>query len=189
MACWPATTRARSSASGENTITIASSISNGAGAALLAAEQDSKGLIDAVAVSEPQIQPNKAGSYTLRQGGQAVTAQGRALLDYASYAALYQPCIAGVAGRCASLAAKGLLNGGDLPARQSDAMARLRAYGWLGDSDVLQGAHALTNILVAVTYVNAYGRFNVNDRVCGFTFASVDANGNPAPYPAATRAA
>jgi hydroxybutyrate-dimer hydrolase len=172
----------------ENTVTIVSSISNGAGAALLAAEQDSKGLIDAVAITEPQVQPNKTTGYTVRQGGVAVAAQGRALLDYSSYAALYQPCIAGVAGRCDSLLAKGLLTGGDLLARQNDAKARLRAYGWLADSEILQGAHALTNILVAVTYVNAYGRFNVNDRVCGFTFANVDGTGAPIAYPAATRA-
>ncbi len=38
-----------------NTVVIASSVSNGAGAALMAAEQDSLGLIDGVAVSEPQI--------------------------------------------------------------------------------------------------------------------------------------
>ena len=40
--------------SSKNTIVIASSISNGGGAALAAAEQDSKGLISGVAVSEPK---------------------------------------------------------------------------------------------------------------------------------------
>jgi hydroxybutyrate-dimer hydrolase len=172
----------------DNTVTIASSISNGAGAALLAAEQDSKGLIDAVAVTEPQIQPNKTTGYTVRQGGTAVVSQGRALLDYSSYAALYQPCIAGVAGRCESLVAKGLLSGGDLAARQANAKARMVAYGWQPEAEVLQGAHALTNILVAVTYVNAYGRFSVTDRACGFSFANVDASGAPIPFPAAARA-
>jgi hydroxybutyrate-dimer hydrolase len=172
----------------DNTVTIASSISNGAGAALLAAEQDSKGLIDAVAVTEPQIQPNKSTGYTVRQGGAAVPSQGRALLDYSSFAALYQPCIAGVAGRCESLVAKGLLSGVDLAARQANAKVRMAAYGWQTEAEVLQGAHAGTNILVAVTYLNAYGRFNVNDRVCGFSFANVDAAGTPVPYSATARA-
>ena len=175
-----------------NTLTIASSISNGAGSALLAAEQDTTGLIDAVAATEPQVQPNKATGYTVRQAGASVAAQGRPLLDYSSYAALYQPCIAGGptgAGRCASLAQKGLLSGSDLAARQADARARLRTYGWTADAEPLQGAHALTNILVAVTYVNAYGKFSVTDNVCGFSWGTADATGVPVPYTAVARAA
>ncbi len=39
-----------------NTIVIASSVSNGAGAALAAAEQDTQGLISGVAVAEPEVQ-------------------------------------------------------------------------------------------------------------------------------------
>jgi hydroxybutyrate-dimer hydrolase len=146
-------------------LVIASSISNGGGAALLAAEQDRKGLISGVAVSEPQIQPKDAGSFTVLQGGLAASAQGKALFDYATYAALYQPCIAGGAGRCAALVGKGLLAGADTAAQQADAYARMRAYGWLSDSDILQAAHAGTNVLVAVTYANAYGRFAVDERV------------------------
>ena len=171
----------------ENTLTIASSISNGAGSALLAAEQDTRGLIDAVAATEPQIQPNKAAGYTIRQGTSTVPAQGKALLDYSSYAALYQPCIAGGAGRCASLVQKGLLNGTDLVARQNDAKARLKAYGWTADAEPLQGAHALTNVLVAVTYVNAYGKFSVTDKVCGFNWGPVDTTGNPTSFTAAQK--
>jgi len=173
----------------DNTLTIASSISNGAGSALLAAEQDTRGLIDAVAATEPQIQPNKATGYTIRQGTATVPAQGRALLDYSSYAALYQPCINGGAGRCASLVQKGLLNGTDLVARQNDAKARLKAYGWTADAEPLQGLHALTNVLVAVTYVNAYGKFSVADKVCGFNWGPADATtGNPTAFTAAQKA-
>ncbi|WP_338771766.1 3-hydroxybutyrate oligomer hydrolase family protein [Massilia sp. METH4] len=166
-----------------NTLTIASSISNGAGSALLAAEQDTTGLIDAVAATEPQIQPNRTTGYTVRQAGAVVTAQGKPLLDYSSYAALYQPCIAGSAGRCASLVQKGLLSGNDLASRQADARARMKAYGWTPDAEPLQAAHALTNILVAVTYVNAYGRFAVTDNVCGFSWSPFDATtGAPVPF-------
>jgi len=172
-----------------NTIVIASSISNGGGAALLAAEQDTKGLIGGVAVTEPQIQPSTASGYTIRQGGAAVSAQGKPLFDYATYAALYQPCIAGSAGRCTALVGKGLLTGADLAAQQSAALAKMKAYGWLADSDPLQAAHAGTNILVAVTYANAYGKFSVGDKVCGFSFAQTDANGDPIAFSAAQRAA
>ena len=176
----------------KNTITIASSISNGAGSALLAAEQDSKGLISGVAASEPQVQPAASSAYSVRQGGVQLANPGRALYDYATYAALYQPCIASVAGnagRCTALVAKGLLNGADLAAQQADAKQRLRAYGWLLDSDPLQAAHAGTNILVAVTYAYAYGKFSVTDKVCGFTFAQTDGSGNPVAFTSAQKAA
>ena len=176
----------------KNTITIASSISNGAGSALLAAEQDTQGLISGVAASEPQVQPQPSTAYSVRQGGVVVNAPGRALFDYATYAALYQPCIASVAGnagRCTALVAKGLLNGADLAAQQADAKQRLRAYGWLVDSDPLQAAHAGTNILVAVTYAYAYGKFSVTDKVCGFTFAQTDGSGNPIAFTSAQKAA
>jgi hydroxybutyrate-dimer hydrolase len=175
----------------KNTITIASSISNGAGSALLAAEQDTKGLISGVAATEPQVQPKTATGYTVRQGAANVTGQGKTLFDYATYAALYQPCIASTAaapGRCTALAAKGLLSGANLTAQQDDAKARLKAYGWLPDSDVLQALHAGTNILVAVTYANAYGKFAASDKVCGFSFAPADGTGLPVAFTAAQKA-
>lgn len=176
-----------------NTIVIASSISNGAGSALLAAEQDSRGLIGGVAASEPQIQPGagdgRGNGYTLMQGGAQVSAQGKSLFDYSTFAALYQPCIApGGAKRCSALVAKGLLTGSDLTQQQSDARARLQGYGWLSDSDPLQGAHAGTNVLVAVTYAYAYGRFSVLDKVCGLSFAATNGTGDPIALSAVQKA-
>jgi hydroxybutyrate-dimer hydrolase len=175
----------------KNTIVIASSISNGAGSALRAAEQDTKGLIDGVAASEPQVQPDLTATTTLvkvQQGGTAVPAQGKTLLDYSTFAALYQPCIAGSTGRCDALVAKGLLTGSTLSTQQADALARMHAYGWQADSDPLQASHAGTNILVAVSYVYAYGRFSVTDKVCGFSFGATDATGNPIALTAAQKA-
>ncbi|MFS0756329.1 3-hydroxybutyrate oligomer hydrolase family protein [Noviherbaspirillum sp. 1P10PC] len=183
-----------------NTTVIASSISNGGGAALLAAEQDRLGLIDGVAANEPQIQPRKPDGYTIQQAGVAVGAQGKPLYDYSSFAAIYQPCIAGNAGRCTSLVQKGLLTGGDLASQQADARKRLRDYGWTADSDAFQtalaaaaggafaGFNANTNFLVTVTYANAYGRFTPADKVCGFTFAKTDGAGAPAALTAEERA-
>jgi hydroxybutyrate-dimer hydrolase len=183
-----------------NTTVIASSISNGGGAALLAAEQDKLGLIDGVAANEPQVQPRKADGYTIQQAGVAVSAQGKPLYDYSSFAAIYQPCIAGNAGRCTSLVQKGLLAGSDLAGQQADARKRLRDYGWTADSDAFQtalaaaaggafaGFNANTNFLVTVTYANAYGRFTPADKVCGFTFAKTDGTGTPAALTAEERA-
>jgi hydroxybutyrate-dimer hydrolase len=188
-----------------NTIVIASSISNGGGAALLAAEQDKLGLIDGVAANETQIQPRTSSGYTVQQNGQAVKTQGKSLYDYSSFAAIYQPCIAGIAARCTSLVDKGLLNGADLAAQQADARQRLMDYGWTADSDAFQTAmaqvgsvggapgpfatfNANTNFLVTVTYANAYGRFTPDDKLCGFTFANTDSSGNPVALPATTRA-
>lgn len=183
-----------------NTNVIASSISNGGGAALLAAEQDRLGLIDGVAANEPQIQPRKADGYTIQQAGVAVAAQGKPLYDYSSFAAIYQPCIAGNAGRCTSLVQKGLLAGSDLASQQADARKRLRDYGWTADSDAFQealapvlnrlfaGFNANTNFLVTVTYANAYGRFTPADKVCGFTFAKTDSTGAPVALTAEERA-
>ncbi len=172
-----------------NTIVIASSISNGAGSALLAAEQDDKGLIGGVAATEPQIQPKQTSGYSILQGGVPVSNFGKHLLDYSSYAALYQPCIAGSAARCESLVSKGLLDGADLVTQQTNAMAKMHAYGWLPDTDILQAAHAGTNVLVAATYLDAYGRFSVTDNACGFSFANTDALGNVIPFSAAQKAA
>jgi hydroxybutyrate-dimer hydrolase len=124
----------------------------------------------------------------VRQGGQPVSAYGKPLYDYSTYAALYQPCIAGSAGRCTALVSKGLLSGATLAAQQADALARMHAYGWLPDSDPLQASHALTNVLVAVTYANAYGRYSVTDKVCGFSFALTDAAGAPVAMSAAFKA-
>ena len=171
----------------ENTIVIASSISNGGGSALRAAEQDDKGLIDGVAASEPQAQPASSTRYTVRQGGVPVAAQGRGIFDYATYAALYQPCIAGSAGRCTALVGKGLLAGIDLAAQQADALSRLHAYGWQSDADPLQASHATTNILVAVSYAYAYGRLSVTDLACGFSFAATEAGGAPIAFTAAQK--
>ena len=183
-----------------NTTVIASSISNGGGAALLAAEQDRLGLIDGVAANEPQIQPRTAEGYTVLQGSSPVASQGKPLYDYSSFAAIYQPCIAGSAGRCLSLAEKGLLAGADTAAQQADARARLRNYGWTADSEAFQAAlapvlngafagfNANTNFLVTLTYANAYGRFAPTDRVCGFTFAKTDGAGAPVPLTVEERA-
>jgi hydroxybutyrate-dimer hydrolase len=185
-----------------NTLVIAASVSNGAGAALAAAEQDHHGLIDGVAVSEPQVQLPRHPNVHVLRGGAPVTLDSKPLYDYFTVANLYQPCAAlaradsaagfllnaaRAANRCKALADKQLVAGADLAAWAADALAKLRAYGWEPESDILHSSHYATSATpgVTVTYANAYGRFGVRRNLCGFSFAATDAAGNVIAAPAA----
>jgi len=174
-----------------NTIVIASSVSNGGGAALQAAEQDNAGLIDGVAVGEPNIQVMHPRNPPIRRGTTTYTGGSKPLYDYFTFANLYQPCASLVPGayfntvnatraqnRCKSLADAGLLTG---PAAQwpQEAMNRLIAYGWQPESSPIQASHyALATLAITTTYSNTYGRFSVLDNLCGYSFAATDAAGN-----------
>ena len=78
----------------ENTIVIASSISNGGAESLQALEQDTEGLIDGLAVAEPNAQPNTMTGVTVNFNGAAVPNAGKPLVDYFTYRMLYEPCAA-----------------------------------------------------------------------------------------------
>ena len=200
----------------KNTLVIAAGVSNGGGAALLAAEQDGHGLIDGVVVTEPQIQPGDTSGLGIMQGSTLVPTIGRPLYDYFTFANLYQPCAAlavepipttptgstapgfiflripnlgGAEARCAGLKAKGLLTREKLLEQAEEALAKLRAYGWVADSDPLHATHyRFATNAIAVTYSNTYGRFSVADNVCGFSMANTDALGNVASQNAALQA-
>ena len=196
----------------KNTIVIASGISNGGGAALAAAEQDVNGLIDGVAVTEPNAQPRSVRHLRIVQGGVEQTNIGKPLMDYFSVATLLQPCAAAslpatdsagyafvaalaptvisqAATRCASLAAKGLVSGATTAEQSADARAKLRAYGWLADSEALQLSHyAFATPAIAVTYSNTYARAGVADNLCGFSLAATNATGDPVALSAAAQA-
>jgi hydroxybutyrate-dimer hydrolase len=176
-----------------NTRVIAVGISNGGAAVLRAAELDSPdGWLDAVVAGEPMI---------AAQGG-------RALYDYATEAALLMPCAlldvadlpksplsaqaaATGAQRCASLAAAGLLQGGDAKAQAASAHAVLRNSGWT-DAALHAGALSVDfNIwrAVAVTYASAYGRYGVGEHPCGYGFAAQERDGSARAATDAERAA
>jgi hydroxybutyrate-dimer hydrolase len=197
-----------------NTLVIASSISNGGGSALAAAELDAGGLIDGVAVTEPAVQLPADAGIAIERGGVPVASAGRTLYDYTTWANLYQPCaglapeLAGtpfqasytalfgfVAGnRCASLKAKGLLTAATTAAQASEALGKLRAHGWEADSDALHASSAAFEIpsAVSVTFANAYARASVADALCGYSFGAVFAAGPslnlPTTLPAANLA-
>lgn len=184
----------------DNTLVIASSVSNGGGAALMAGELDTENLIDGIAVGEPQIQPDGSGGATVKFGATTVTGGGKSLMDYTAQAMLYQPCAAlassvaaapglafvnavAAAGRCTSLAAKGLLTATTTAAQADEALAKIRAAGWLPESDLLQASHfAFAVPAIAVTYVNTYAQANVADNLCGYGFAATGADFKPTAF-------
>ncbi len=187
-----------------NTVVIASSVSNGGGASLRAAEQDTDGLIDAVVVGEPQLSVNvgfPTPSFSIRRGNGAAlpaNAYGKPLVHYVGVAGLFQPCAAYAStittaplretllppaqaqARCASLAAAGLLGTpapATFPAQADAALAAMRLGGWEPESDPLHGWQfgSDTTMAVAVTYNNAYARAKPREYLCDFSFGTTNA--------------
>ncbi|WP_310388249.1 3-hydroxybutyrate oligomer hydrolase family protein [Roseateles sp.] len=183
-----------------NTIVIASSVSNGGGAALAAAEQDTESLIDGVAVTEPMAQPGANTGLTIKQGAAgAVATHSKPLVDYFSFANIYQPCAAVSAqaglsvsaafwpaaytanaqNRCAALKTRGLLTGATLADQADEALAKMNAYGWQAENNFLQQSHfRFATNSIAVNYVNSYGKFKPSENVCGFSYAATSAAGD-----------
>ena len=180
-----------------NTIVIASSVSNGAGAALAAAEQDTQGLISGIAVAEPEVQLAPDSRLSVKRGASTLVGTGRPLYDYFSFANLMQPCAALVspatnafnsvnpliaASRCAALQANGLISGTTAAEQATSAMAALQAAGWQPESNDLQASHySLATLSVGLTYANAYGRFSPKDNLCGYSFAATGAATSATP--------
>ena len=159
-------------------------ISNGGNAVLRALEIDEENLFDAAVVGAPNI-----------------TAPGeRALYDYATEAALFQPCtladpvglmslpfgnpmlLPAAQARCNSLHRAGLLP----EATAAAALAVLEASGF--EAGALEQA-AVNSALdvwraVAALYASAYLRTPVDAMPCGYAVASLDAAGQPTPAPA-----
>jgi len=189
--------------------TIAASVSNGGGASLAAAEQDTQGWITAVVVGEPQINLRMSPHARVSEGGVPIPAAGKPLADYVTLANLLQPCaaLANAAvgapylstlplattqalreARCTSLAAAGIVAGSDLQSRANDALTKLHAAGYEADSDLLQAPMWDSQAVpaVALTYANAYTRSSVVDNLCGFSFSATNAQGVASAPPAAS---
>jgi len=182
-----------------NTLVIASSVSNGGGAAIAAAELDRAGLIDGVAVAEPAIEMPASPGISVRRGATAPLTFGKTLVDFTSLANVYQSCAAlssraagspgtafvvasFAANRCASLAAKGLLSGANTAEQADAAMQKLLDYGWELESIPLQASHAAFEVAsaVTVTFANALARASVADHLCGYSFGATTSAGVPA---------
>ncbi len=171
----------------KNTIVIASSISNGAGAALAAAEQDTKGLITGLAVAEPHVQMAPDSKLSVTRGSTTLVGTGRPLYDYFTLANLLQPCAALVSpstnvfntinvpiatARCAALKSNGIITGATTAEQATSALNGLLAAGYQAESNELQAAmFAFATPAIAMTYSNTLGRFSVKDNLCGFSFS------------------
>jgi len=189
----------------KNTIVIAAGASNGGGMALRALEDDDKGLIDGLVVTEPNIGP-KDGRFVIRFGDDPpFDPAGRGIYDSMTLMSVYAPCAAlsptlagtpffglpplgGAApgapqNRCTSLKEKGLVSGNTIAEQAASALAAIRAHGYASAQDWGIASHEWLSLWRAlqVTYANAYGRFEVQDNVCGVSFAAVGPTLQPAP--------
>jgi hydroxybutyrate-dimer hydrolase len=189
----------------KNTIVIASGASNGGGMALRALEDDGKGLIDGLVVTEPNIGPED-GRFVIRFGDDPLfDPAGRSIYDSITLMSVYAPCAAlsptlagtpffglpplgGAApnapqNRCAALKEKGLVSGDSIAEQAAAALAVIRAHGYASAQDWGIASHEWLSLWRAlqVTYANAYGRFAVQDNICGVSFAAVGATLQPAP--------
>lgn len=161
--------------SSADTRVVVAGLSNGGGAALRAAEQDDQGLIDAVVA----VMPNVSAPATPH------------LYEYATLAALYEPCtladldrtmtlplgnpLLAAAGRqrCASLAGLGLLEAPD-PSLARDAML---AAGFTDEALELSAVNVALDLwrTVALNYASAYLRRDAAEMPCGFSIHARDA--------------
>ncbi|MCG7200385.1 D-(-)-3-hydroxybutyrate oligomer hydrolase [Marinobacter pelagius] len=196
----------------DNTVVIASSVSNGGGASVRAAELDDQGLIDGVAVSEPNVNPVVDHSFTIRQGsGPVIREHSRSLLDYTTALAVYQGCAnqapairdaaplnalfnpPEIGGNiCSSLANRGLVTGATTEDRATDALRILNEeFGIQPEQNLLAPVHFGLSVAqsIAVTYANAYGRAGVEDRLCDISLAATDSAGAVMPLSPASEAA
>ena len=178
----------------ENTIVIASSVSNGGGSSVRAAEEDKKGLIDGVAVSEPNVNPEHSPAFGIVQGaGAPLFNHSRSLYDYTTLLNVYQSCanlapanatapfnFAPSADACASLSDKGLLTAATLADQATEAQQIINDHGLIPEQNFVQPSHWFVNVSqgIAVTYANAYGRVSVLENLCGYSFGATGA-GDP----------
>jgi hydroxybutyrate-dimer hydrolase len=180
----------------KNTLVIAAGASNGGGMALRALEEDGKGLIDGLVVTEPNAVPED-GRFVIRFGDDPpFDPAGRSLYDSMTLMSVYAACAAHAPGangtpfalfapgplnvnRCTSLREKELISGETLPEQAASALAVIRAHGYAEAQDWGIASHdsaAFLNLWRALqpTYASAYGRFAIEDNVCGVSFAATD---------------
>jgi hydroxybutyrate-dimer hydrolase len=179
----------------KNTIVIAAGASNGGGMALRALEDDGKGLIDGLVVTEPNIGPED-GRFVIRFGDDPpFDPAGRSIYDSMTLMSVYAPCaafrtLAGAPPTAASPAesvavaeGKGAGFRPTTQAQAASALAVIRAHGYASAQDWGIASHEWLSLWrsLQITYANAYGRFAIQDNICGVSFAAVGATLQPAP--------
>ncbi|MDW8400019.1 MAG: 3-hydroxybutyrate oligomer hydrolase family protein, partial [Acetobacteraceae bacterium] len=177
----------------ENTRILGLGISNGAAALVHALEQDREGIFDGAVLGAPNL-----------------AVPGRpALYEYATLAALLQPCLladpaaaaapfargnpllaAAAALRCAELQRRGLLPPGPPAAAAAAARAELLAAGFDEPSLRLAAMNVALDLwrTVAVSYASAYLRRGPAAMPCGYRIAVLAAPGLARPATPGERA-
>jgi hydroxybutyrate-dimer hydrolase len=171
--------------------------------ALRALEEDGKGLIDGLVVTEPNAVPED-GRFVIRFGDDPpFDPAGRSIYDSMTLMSVYAACAALApcandtpfvlftpgplnVNRCTSLKEKGLISGDTLAEQAASALSKIRAHGYAEAQDWGIASHDSSGLLnlwraLQPTYANAYGRFAIEENVCGVSFAATDAAGRPAP--------
>ena len=184
----------------ENTLVISSSISQGGHASLLAAEQDTENLIDAIAVAEPNIPLPPDQNFSIQTGDrEPFKGHGKHLYDFATLLNLYQPCAvlsektlkapfgAGsnpvsnsmLTAHCGLLRARGLLEADTTEGQISESVMKIREMGVLDETLDLGPINVAVRLwaTIVVNYANAYGRFSVMDNLCGLSYAKLNSMG------------
>ena len=187
----------------ENTIVIAAGVSNGGGAAVRAAEEDKRGLIDGFVVSEPNVTPSFRAAFTINFGDNPpFSDHSKSLYDYISYAAVYEGCANEIAdpsaplnltevafgiqlydNRCLSLREKGLLTANTIADLAAEARQKLLEFGFLEEQLILDPSYWFLSLDPAVTvgYMNAYSRARVQEALCGYSYGATSPAGLPQP--------
>lgn len=187
----------------ENTVVIAAGVSNGGGAAVRAAEEDKRGLIDGFVVSEPNVTPSFRAAFTINFGDNPpFSDHSKSLYDYISYAAVYEGCANEIAdpsaplnltevafgiqffdNRCLSLREKGLLTANSIADLAAEARQKLLEFGFLEEQLILDPSYWFLSLDPAVTvgYMNAYSRARVQDALCGYSYGATGPAGLPQP--------
>lgn len=174
----------------DNTTVIAASWSNGGRSVLMAAEQDTQGLIDGVVSVEPSTAMAES-DFTIRQGDRSWEAEsvGWSLYDFHAFGAIYQTCAnnleansdadltnaAKSEARCTRLKALGLLTSSsdDLQVLAQEAQDRMNTTaGFLPEQNLAIPAFSSMFSEITATYGNSYGRYRISDELCGISFAS-----------------
>ena len=147
-----------------NTTVIASSISNGGSESLQALEQDTEGLIDGLAVTEPNAQPSSMTGVTVTLGGAPQTA-GKTLIDYFTYRSIYELCASISANAQAPTGVRpGWFGGGTNPGAllgvvggmDLNTIAANRCQS-LADKGLISGATTADRADAALAKMQAYG--------------------------------
>ena len=159
-----------------NTTVVAASWSNGGRAAIMPAEEDTRGLIDGVVAVEPNTAMG-AVDFSIEQGDQSWGPEsvGWSLYDYFALGGVYMPCATGTNNndRCQELYEKGLLTADTLEGQIVEAQQKLIDNGFLMESIELVTNLESNYPRITANYSNSYGRYRISDDLCQVTFTDV----------------